>query len=247
MGSHMEREAKYARGRQPVGTHDYNLLGQRLGRKGQETRERILVAALTLIEMQDAPVTLSAVAREVSVRMTNLYRYFPDLGELVLACLNRVMATADAQFMDKLRERWPDETLQESILDFLKAHYQFWLNHTRILHMRNSFADAGDIRYMTYRQEISRPLMELLAQQMDVSPAGFDTAEADMATVIVTAFERIATVLTNASFPILSWPQGITDQDGYVNRLMEAEAQMIALVVRHRRALASVEKAPRHW
>ncbi|MFD2136315.1 hypothetical protein ACFSLT_16405 [Novosphingobium resinovorum] len=41
----------------------HNLNGQRLGRKGRVTRERILAAAIELIEDSEEPVTLARVAR----------------------------------------------------------------------------------------------------------------------------------------------------------------------------------------
>ena len=64
----------------------HNLLGQRLGRKGRDTRERILAATQRLLDGPiDAPISLSAVAREASLGMTTLYLYFSDLTELLLA------------------------------------------------------------------------------------------------------------------------------------------------------------------
>ncbi len=218
----------------------YNLLGQRLGRKGQETRERILTAALRLIESsEDSVITLSAVAREVSVRMPNLYRYFPDLGELVLACLKRVMDTADGAYMDRLRVRWPEETLEDAVLDFLRAHHRFWQVHTRILHMRNSLADAGDQRFVEYRYVNSRPIARLLILQMDGEPDDAEAPCADMATVVLTSFERLSTVITNPPFRRIAAMSGVFDEPAYVDRLMKVEATMIALVIRQQRVAAS--------
>ena len=225
----------------------YNLFGQRLGRKGQETRERILVAALHLIETsQDLTITLSAIAREVSVRMTNLYLYFPDLGDLVLACLSRVMDTADEAYMVRLRERWPDDALFPAVLDFLRAHYQFCHNHMNLLHMRNSLADAGDSRFVEYRREISRPIMDALILQMDGRLEETDSHCADLATVIMAGFERLATVMTKSIFHSSVRVAGIIDEPAYIERLMVAEAKMITMVIRHQRdAVAPLVKSQR--
>ena len=225
---------------QPVAAESYNLLGQRLGRKGQETRERILTTALRLIEdSPESTITLSAVAREVSLRMPNLYLYFPDLGELVMACLKRVMDTADEAYMDRLKVRWPEETLEEAVLDFLRAHHRFWQIHSRILHMRNSFADAGDRRFLEYRYVNSRPLMRLLILQMDGEPDEPDSPSAHVATVMLTSFERLSTVITNPAFQAITEMSGIVDGPVYVDRLMRAEATMIALVIAHQRVTAA--------
>lgn len=215
----------------------HNLLGQRLGRKGQGTRERIVQAALCLLDgpQHDAPITLSGVAREAGVGVTTLYLYFPDLGDLVLAALGRVMDTAGEAFLDRLRVRWPDERLEACALDFLRAHFEFWRRHARILHMRNSFADTGDLRFLDYRNRVSVPLIGLLVWQMDGDPVT-DSRASLLASVMLTGFERVATVLTTAKFHASMQRQGVADEPGHVDRLLCAEARMIALALRDARS-----------
>jgi AcrR family transcriptional regulator len=224
----------------PVPQAGYNLLGQRLGRKGQETRERILVTALRLIEAssKDAPVTLTSVAREASVGMTTLYLYFPNLGDLVLAVLSRVMDYADSAFVDRLRAGWPDDGLEVSVQGFIHAHYQFWRRHSRILHLRNSFEDAGDERFLRYRNGVSRPLIELLILQMEGPPELLNSPTGNCAIVLVTGFERLATITTNPIFKENLRDLGTTEVQPYIDDLLNAEAEVIALAVRHHRDLA---------
>jgi AcrR family transcriptional regulator len=217
----------------------HNLAGQRLGRKGQETRERILAAALRLFDDQDGPpVTMSSVAREASVRLTNLYLYFPDFGELLLAALERVMATADAAFVDLLRVRWPDERLGESCLEFIWAHYRFWKRHGRILHMRNSVADT-DVRVATYRQNATRPLIDLLIRQMDSGAGDIHAVPGRMASVVLTGFERVATVATNPLFYASIAADGVDDVDEIIGHMIVAEARLVELAIRDQRAFAA--------
>lgn len=220
--------------RKPQRSHfpvSHNLLGQRLGRKGQETRERILTAALRLLEARDdVPVTLTSVAREASVGMTTLYLYFPDLGDLVLAALRRVMDTADVAFVDRLRARWPDETLETCCLDFLRAHHKFWQEHARILHMRNSLADASDLRFLEYRYQVSRPLIDLLVAQMGSAEVVTEGDEF-LATVLLTGFERTATVVTNPVFHTMAQVNELRDEARYIDGLIAAEARLMALAI----------------
>lgn len=221
-----------------AGGVSHNLVGQRLGRKGQETRERIVRAALGLLEKPGgAPVTLAAVAREAAVGTTTLYLYFPDLGELVLAALGRVMAAADTAFVDRLRARWPDEMLDESGLDFVRAHARFWQEHARILHLRNSFADAGDDRFLAYRNDVSRPLIDLLVWQMDGDPADPRSDDALFATVLLTGCERLATVVTNENWAATTRSIGV-EEHRYVGELLVAEARLITLAIGERRRIA---------
>jgi len=73
-----------------------NLHGQKLGRKGRVTRDRILAATIELLESPSGePITMSAVARKASLGMTSLYNYFNDFSELLLAVLDPVMEEAE--------------------------------------------------------------------------------------------------------------------------------------------------------
>jgi AcrR family transcriptional regulator len=216
----------------------HNLQGQRLGRKGQATREGILNAALRIIEAPgDVPLTMSGVAREVAVTMTTLYIYFPDLGELVLAVLDRVMHDADAAYLDRLRKKWPDETLGEHCLEFLRGHLVFWRQHARILQMRNGYADTGDVRFLNYRNRVTTPVIELLVRQMDARMDSVDMAEVHLATVLVIGFERMATVTTNPVFHVAARAQGVQDRAAYIDRLIETEADMMAVMIRRQRGM----------
>lgn len=222
-----------------VASVSHNQIGQKLGRKGQETRERILSAMLRLLDDPDGPpVTLTSVANEASIRLTNLYLYFPDIGQLLLAALGRVMDTAAASYLDRLAKRWPDEALEQSCLDFLTAHYEFWKRNARILHMRNALADANDLRVMTYRNMATAPLIDLLAAQMDCPPdEGEDGRSMQVATVLLTGLERVATVVTNPHFVLISNKKAAIDREKFVAGLIAAEAEVITNAIRHRRAM----------
>ena len=213
----------------------HNVAGQRLGRKGQEARQRILSAALRLLEdPHGPPVTLTSVAREASMRLTNLYLYFPDMVELLLAVLGRVMDAADAAFIDRLSVRWPDERLGDACQEFLRAHYQFWKKHARLLHMRNALSDV-EPRIMDYRQKASLPIIEGLIMQMD----GIDDAEfscSNLAVVVLTGFERMATVVTNPNFTNTSRGQMPMSEAEMIEQFILAEARLLELAIRDRRS-----------
>lgn len=216
-------------------TATYNQIGQKLGRKGQETRERILCAMLRLLECPDGPpVTLTGVANEASVRLTNLYLYFPDMSELVLAALDRVMESADAGFIEKLRVRWPDDGIEDACLEFLRAHHEFWSRNARLLHMRNALADAGDLRILDYRNDNTRPLIDLLEMQMESADAASDKR---LATVLMTCLERLATVVTNRHFPRMFEVEEGGNRNAYVQDLLESEAGMIAGAILRQRTI----------
>lgn len=212
-----------------------NLAGQRLGRKGQETRERILAAALRLLEdPEHPPVTLTSIAREASMRITNLYLYFPDMVELILAVLVRVMDDADAAFMKQLRTRWPDEQLGEACNAFVRAHFQFWKKHARLLHLRNALSDS-EPRVMEYRQVATRPIIEFLCDQMD-GKDGPDYTSVDIAVIILTGIERIATVITNPNYHVVSGAARTASPAIMADKLIAAEGRLLELAIRDQRA-----------
>jgi AcrR family transcriptional regulator len=214
----------------------YNLVGQRLGRKGQETRERVISAMLTLLEDPEGPpVTLTAVAKEASVGMTTLYLYFPAMGDLLLAALRCVMETAGEAFMKLVRNYWSDETLAEDCLAFHQAHYRFWKRHARLLRMRNSFADDCDLAVLSYRSGATRPLLDALTRQMGCDPAHGDTACAHLATVVLTGLERVATVVTTPHFHITSSAHGTSSEEVYIDILIAAQSRLTEIAIRDQR------------
>lgn len=202
----------------------HNLNGQRLGRKGRITRERILAAAIEIIDgPADEPLSLSAVARKCGLGLTSLYNYFADLTELLLAVLEPVMETAEEAYLARLRERWPDEELGARCEEFVRAYHGFWARHSRLLHLRNSMADSLDQRMMMHRVGATQPIIAMLMQQMDCDPADIPSPSAAMATMVMIGIERSVTVTTDRQLPkVMGWEQ--REEDRFVvpgGRLME--------------------------
>ncbi len=145
----------------------HNLNGQRLGRKGRETRERIVRAAIAVLsEESDEPFTLSAVARQASLGMSSLYNYFTDLSELMAAALEPVMTSANETWLAELADRWPDQELTLRCDRFWQSYAEFWNRHAAVLHQRNRMSDAGDERMLACRVDAGQPLMDGIARQL---------------------------------------------------------------------------------
>lgn len=211
----------------------HNLLGQRLGRKGRDTRERIIAATEKLLaEPPGTPISLSAVAREASLGMTTLYLYFSDLSELLLAVLAPIMATAEETYIAHLREPWSDDELGAHCLRFIEAYHAFWVRHSRILHLRNTYADDGDERMRSSRIGPSRLVMEMLVRQMEGDPAELRTPIYYMASVLMTGIERMITIATDEKFRNLLQE----DPEPHIRNLLRTEARLLELALRDGRA-----------
>jgi AcrR family transcriptional regulator len=212
-----------------------NLNGQKMGRKGRITRERILDAAVALLESDDEePITLSAVARGAGLGMTSLYNYFSDLTEVLLAVLDPVMDTAEEAYMAKLRDYWPDEELGERCLDFVTAYHRFWARHSRLLHLRNAMADQHDERMILHRVESTRPVIALVVGQMVGTPREGRSPAAAMATLVMTGIERSITVATDQHMPKL-FGEAFSSN---VERFLSPGARLMELAIRDMRGLA---------
>lgn len=206
----------------------HNLAGQRLGRKGRVTRERIIAAALELVEDNEGEVfTLSGVSRRAGLGMSSLYNYFSDQTELLLAVLEPVMGTAEDAYMAQVREPWRDDDLASSTLIFVRAYHAFWSRHSGLLHLRNSLADQFDVRMMMHRINSTRPLIGLLLRQMCGArePRQEDTS---MATVLMTGIERSVTLATDKRLPKLT---GLPFNEGE-DRYHVSNARLLELAIR---------------
>lgn len=211
--------------------HSHNLLGQRLGRKGRDTRERVIGALYQLLAMcPETQLTLTAVAREAGVGMTTLYLYFADMGELLLAALEPV-AVESTGLIEQHCHHWSDDILHDECLSFLEAHYRFWAEHARILHLRNSFADAGDRRLLENRRAMSNPAIACLARQIGIDSPEANNTGTEHAIVLLTMVERMATITTDANigFAPVALHEGTSD--AFVLRLLNAEASIMALTI----------------
>ena len=210
----------------------HNLQGQRLGRKGRGTRERILAATERLLAgPPDTPISLSAVARDASLGMTTLYLYFSDLTELLLAVLDPIMKSAEESYMGQLRERWPDDELAERSCRFVASYYGFWEQHSRILHLRNTLADAKDPRMMKHRMQVTRPMLGLLVEQMGGDPDAVLSPSFGMAITLMTAIERMVTVSTDVSFPKFLTADPIL----HIQTLLGGATRLLEIGIRDRR------------
>jgi len=212
----------------------HNLAGQRLGRKGRDTRERILAATMELLEADDGEaISLSAVARRASLGMTSLYNYFTDLTELLLALLEPVSASAEAAYLGRLRMRWDDADLGERCLDFIRAYHHFWARNSRLLHLRNAMADQRDRRMMVHRVESTQPVIDLLVRQMSGLAATPGTPETAMATMAMIGIERSITIATDRTLPaMMDWQDFARDEE----RFLEPGARLLELAIRDTRA-----------
>jgi AcrR family transcriptional regulator len=211
----------------------HNQLGQRIGRKGRDTRDRIIAATQKLLAgPHNEPVTLSAVARTASVGMTSIYSYFRDLPELLGAVLEPVMASAEAAYLAPLRNYWPDDELPAHCRRFVDDYYNFWEKHSRILHLRNALSDSGDVRMRKLRLTSNNTLFELFMDQIDAASHDQHTFEFSVVIVLQTGIERMVTVITDPNFTdATSLADGSRAEPGQRRLILESQAWLLEIAI----------------
>lgn len=186
---------------------------QELGRKGLETRRRLMVAAHTLLQSMSAvSLTATAIAREAKTSSATFYVYFDDVSDVVLALateasdeLQGVMAAVLADWNEGL-------SAVEGATAFFNAFRSYWNEHRAILSIRNMEADRGDARFMEIRAEAGRQVIwklgALIAPGPESGPAWEEAVARSI--VIYAAIERLAATATHYPERVEGFPSADT-------------------------------------
>jgi AcrR family transcriptional regulator len=144
-----------------------NKHGQSLGRKGSETRQRLMDAARSLLSDQ-SPLSLTAVsiAKEAETSSATFYIYFDDVREILYALSEA--ASADLSEVHRiLEEDWdinaPDMDHAQRVVDTFN---DVWNRHRNILSFRNLEADRGDEDFLDQRIRSSVRIIDRFAERI---------------------------------------------------------------------------------
>lgn len=212
---------------------DTNLQGQRLGRKGRITRDRIIAVTRELIDDPDSEdLSISAVARRAQLRVSSIYNYFPDLSDLFMTVMEPVIREAQVGYLQVLEEYWPDDQLDEKCAEFVEAFHLFWEENVRMLHVRNSLAQQHDPRVLSQRINSARRVVKLLALQMGSSAEKEWGDEQDMASVLYAGLERVVTVVSDE---LLKAPYPNHIERRFGKHTLKQQSRLLALAIRDER------------
>jgi AcrR family transcriptional regulator len=174
-----------------------NQQGQALGRKGQETRRRLMEAARKLLESH-SPVELTAVsiAKEAKTSSASFYMYFVDVRDVLYALATQ--AGVDMQGVHAVVEQpWAEGDLEARAIELVEAITTVWDRHRQVLRFRNLEADRGDPRFEALRMSTYVPFIDLLARRI-ISATPADRPKPSLsqafslASVLHSAMERLA-------------------------------------------------------
>lgn len=150
----------------------HNLHGQKMGRKGKETRQKIMDVALEMLEHRSyKDLTVSEVASEAGVSSSTFYVYFEDIEDVLFACVED--AALDLDPLRKiLKDEWNRDNLETQVRKFVETYNELWNKHRVELRVRNLEADQGNLRFLNIRAETTRDILQVLGRKIaQLNPA----------------------------------------------------------------------------
>lgn len=172
------------------------LDGRSLGRRGAQTRGRLLDATARLLEDNGLrELRVVDIARAVDLSPATFYQYFPDVEAAVLA-LSIAVGEETSSLAGLLAEDWnqPDGLAfaRRLVEDFITN----WDEHRAVLRTRNLAAQEGDERFRRVRNDSLSRLTEGIGAKVALRrDSGFAPYAAGAA--MVSMLERMAAFHTD--------------------------------------------------
>ena len=169
-----------------------NLYGQSMGRKGTQTRERLIRATTELLEKRPLrDVVVSDIATLAGTSSSSFYIYFEDVSSAALAAAQGVeQITPEIEAL--LGSAWTRADAQDKAGALVESYVNFSSQHHAILRIRNLSADEGDKRFEDVRHRAVSRIHELLEARIAAAKNGLDPSSG--ASAVLALMERIAAI-----------------------------------------------------
>lgn len=166
MSSSDARSAHKPTSEQAVG---YNKYGQKIGSKGERTRQLLIDATVQLLESHGLrDVSVADVAREAQMSPATFYVYFRGVPEVVLAALETVSQTSP-EIEDLISEDWRQSDSEDQARSFVDLYCALWNQNRTVFRVRNMAAEEGDERFYQTRMDAARPVMAALTSKIELA------------------------------------------------------------------------------
>lgn len=143
-----------------------NQHGQKMGRKGRETRQKIMDVTLEMLKHRSyKDLTVSEVASEAGVSSSTFYVYFEDIEDVLFACV-QAAALDLGDLREILSRDWNDSNLEEQVAAFVETYNALWEKYRVELRVRNLEADQGNLRFLNIRVETTRDILQSLGKKI---------------------------------------------------------------------------------
>jgi AcrR family transcriptional regulator len=140
--------------------------GQPLGKRGLQTRQRILEAIATLIERHGLRgLKLADLAQEVGFSPPAFYQYFRDMDEAILALCQEIGEQLP-QFTFPADGWTGGDASSDGTRPFVESFMQYWDEHRAVLWARNVAVNEGDLRFQAIRNQAFLPMTDALVARI---------------------------------------------------------------------------------
>jgi AcrR family transcriptional regulator len=172
------------------------LDGRPLGKRGAQTRRRLLAATATLLETHGIrDLRVVDIARAVGTSPATFYQYFGDVEAAVLALAAEV-GDEVAPLVRLLDAPWDGDRGLDAARALVDGFVSYWDRHRAVLRTRNLAAQEGDARFREVR---NRSLIEFttrfdakVAAARELGTVSAEMSPAAAAAALVALIERMA-------------------------------------------------------
>lgn len=200
---------------------------QLLGRKGAQTRRRLLDAGRELLGGVSAfELTPVAIARAASLTSAGFYAYFENVGDFLKELVEEVTVALEEMDFSYLDD---PACLDEAIGKLIDQTHQFFAEHHPILQYRNVLSERGDTQMLGLRARAAMARIGKLAALITGSALeGEAPSRADCIAEAVFLNAGIESLATTAQQrfdikDVISWP-----------RLREAQVRVVVNAINQR-------------
>lgn len=149
---------------------------QRRAQRQEETRQRIVEAAIQLHQTIGARTTIKAVAELAGVERLTVYHYFPDERSLITACTSHYQAQNPPPIIDS----W--QTIEDAEQRLRSALTEIYAFHRRTEQM--SAHTVSDIEEVSVLREVLAPYFAYWEQVRGVLAATWETPNPERAAML---------------------------------------------------------------
>ena len=196
------------------------LDGRPVGKRGAETRRRLLESTRSLLETHGVrDLRVVDIARAVGTSPATFYQYFRDVEDAVLVLASEVGDELEplAHLLD---EPWVGESGLERARRLVEGFVTYWDQYRAVLRTRNLAAQEGDVRFREVRNRSLGEFTSRFSAQIERTRAS--GAVDDAISPVAAGAALVALIERMAAFHRDLEPMGITRAD-----LVETTARII--------------------
>jgi len=180
-----------------------NKSGQEIGKKGSETRKRLLDATFVLLDQKRLKEIRSAeISTIAQAAPSTFYLYFQSVEDAVLELIKE-LDQSNQHVTEPLHEEWNTDNCYNNAFRFISRFITYWDENYSALRVRNLAADEKEAAFAKARLASLNPTIQRIEEIITLSQkAGRVPTELhprSMAAVIVASLERLATAYREES------------------------------------------------